>query len=235
MDSLQPISGGWAIVAMSLKVTLIFTTVMIVVAGWVVYRQLVAPAPAETPMEAPAEAAEPEPEPVPVETPIGYSVAVEAHQDLDVAQERAAALAEDAPEIRFYIAPVPISGSVWHRVLAGPVGSQEAGTALMRRLVDEGLKTDYDSWAVRPTTFAFHLGEFDSRDEAERVVAALAQRDLPAYIVELRYEPGEPRYRIYAGAFETEATAEVMAEMLAEVGIEAPLILRVGEPITVGT
>jgi NADH-quinone oxidoreductase subunit H len=32
MESLQPISGGWAIVAMTLKVTMIFTTVMIVVA-----------------------------------------------------------------------------------------------------------------------------------------------------------------------------------------------------------
>lgn len=207
---------------------------LVAVGGWFVYRQFGAP---ETPAsgETPVEVTEPEPEPVPVETPIEYSVAMEAHQDLDVAQERAALLHEAVPDVQFYIAPVPISGSVWHRVLAGPVQDQEAGIALQRRLVDEGHKMDFDSWAVRPTAYAFHLGEFDSRVEADRVVAALAQRDVPTYVVTIRYEPGEPRYRIYGGAFENEATAEVMEAMMAEVGIEAPLIRRVGEPITVGS
>ena len=207
--------------------------VVLAAAGWLVYRQLVPPAPAQT--ETPVEAAEGQPEPEPVETPIGYSVAVEAHQDLDIAQERAAQLRQAASGVQFYIAPVPISGSVWHRVLAGPVAGQEAGIALQRWLVDEGHKSDFDSWAVRPTAYAYYLGEFDTRAEADRVVAALAQRDFPAYVVTIRYEPGEPRYRIYAGAFETETTAEVMEEMMAEIGIEAPLIERVGEPITLGS
>lgn len=207
--------------------------VVLAAAGWLIYRQVAAPAPAET--ETPVEAAEGQPEPQPVETPIGYSVAVEAHQDLDVAQERAALLRQAAPGVQFYIAPVPISGSVWHRVLAGPVEDQETGIALQRWLVEEGHKSDFDSWAVRPTVYAYYLGEFDTRAEADRVVAALAQRDLPTYVVTMRYEPGEPRYRIYGGAFETETTAGVMEEMMAEIGIEAPLIERVGEPITVGS
>ena len=61
----------------------------------------------------------------------------------------------------------------------------------------------------------------------------MAQQDIPAYIVTIRYEPGEPRYRVYGGAFENEAAAAVMEDMLAEAGIDAPLVRRVGEPIAV--
>lgn len=211
----------------------VLLVVVLAVAGWYGYRQYLAtPTPPQP--EPTAEAVEPAPEPRPVETPIGFSVAVEAHQDLDAARERLVRLRRAEPDIRFYLAPVSVNGSLFYRVLAGPVTDREAGMALMRRLVDAGHKTAFDGWAVRPTTYAFHLGEFDSRAEAEARAEELDARRVPGYVITIQYDPGEPRYRVYGGAFESEMSASVMAEMLSEAGVDAPLVERVGEPIEVG-
>ena len=204
--------------------------VLVVVGGWFAYRTFLvsAPAPPEPMTVEEAAPAAPEPAPEPVETPIGFSVAVEAHQDLPTATERLEILEESDPAITFYISPVPISGSVWYRVLAGPVADRESGAALMRRLVEAGHKTAFDDWAVRPTRYAFLLGDFRTEEEAERRVAGLRELGIPAYVAPIDYDPGEARYRVYGGAFENPASAEVMEEMLAGVRIRAPLVERVG-------
>lgn len=212
----------------------VLLVVVLAVAGWYGYRWYTAtPTPAPQP-EPTAPAPQPAPEPRPVETPIGFSVAVEAHQDLDAARERLVRLRRAEPDIGFYLAPVSVNGSLFYRVLAGPVTDREAGMALMQRLVDGGHKTAFDSWAVRPTTYAFHLGEFDSRSEAEARAEELDAREIPGYVIPIQYDPGEPRYRVYGGAFESQAASSVMAEMLDEAGVDAPLVERVGEPIEVG-
>ncbi|MGK7312687.1 MAG: SPOR domain-containing protein [Candidatus Longimicrobiales bacterium M2_2A_002] len=212
----------------------LLAAVALAVAGWLGYRTFLAPAavPPAAAVEDTAPAA-PRPEPRPVETPIGFSVAVEAHQDLSTARDRLTRLREDDPDVSYYIAPVPISGSVWYRVLAGPVADREAGAALMRRLVDAGHKTAFDDWAVRPTEYAFLLGEFGTREQAERRVAGLSELGIPAYVTPIEYEPGELRYRVYGGAFESPAAADVMEEMLTEARIRAPLVERVGVPLEV--
>lgn len=214
--------------------------VVVVLGGWLVYRQLTAAPPPETVEQEqvqpePQSDPEPQPRPQPVETAIGFSVAVEAHQDLDAARERLERLQRAEPDILFYLAPVSVNGSLFYRLLAGPTTDRESGMALMERLVEEGHKSGFDNWAVRPTTYAFYLGEFTTREQAERRVARLAEADIPTYVVPIRYEPGEPRYRVYGGAFESAATAVVMEEMLDDAGIDARLIERVGIPLEVGS
>ncbi|MBI4410610.1 MAG: hypothetical protein HY561_12930, partial [Gemmatimonadetes bacterium] len=63
-----------------------------------------------TPASAAAAATAPQPTPpparTPIESPIPYSVAIEAHQSLAIAQERVDALREAEPQILFYIAPL---------------------------------------------------------------------------------------------------------------------------------
>jgi cell division septation protein DedD len=207
----------------------------VAVGSWFVYQWYVA-TPTEPPVVQPepdASAAPPEPVPQPVETPIGFSVAVEAHQDQAAAEDRLARLRRAAPDLSFYMAPVDVGGSVWYRVLAGPVTDRETGIALMRELVDANLKTALDDWAVRPTTYAFLLGELETMGAAQARVTELAERGIPAYVVPIRYEPGGTRYRVYGGAFENEAAAAVMQEMLDDAGIDARLIERVGEPLEV--
>lgn len=203
--------------------------------GWFAYQTYVAtPSPPPAVEAAPdSSVAAPAPVPQPVETPIGFSVAVEAHQDLAAARDRLARLRRADPEVSFYMAPVDIGGSVWYRVLAGPVTDRETGLRLMRRLVDANLKTAFDDWAVRPTRYAFLVGELATMEAAQARVTALAERDIPSYVVPIRYEPGEPRYRVYGGAFENQAAAAVMQEMLNDAGVDARLIERVGEPLEV--
>lgn len=182
-----------------------------------------------------------------VETPIPISVAVEAHQDLESATERIEALRRAEPDIGFYLAPVSVRDVLYYRLLAGPVSDRAAGERLMERLVEGQYKTAMDTWAVRPTEQAFHLGEFDTEQAARARVRALAEltvegvdedgnpverpAPIPAYVVPIRHDSGPDRYRVYGGAYESEAEAQVMAEMLTEAGLEARLVARTGEPI----
>jgi hypothetical protein len=50
-------------------------------------------------------------------------------------------------------------------------------------------------------------------------------------VVTVRYDPGQPRYRVYGGAFETAVEAEVMKEILENADLEAQLVTRTGEPV----
>jgi hypothetical protein len=206
---------------------------LLVAAGWLAYRFAAG-------LRTPTALESVEPEPVaapppvrgdPVEKPIPVSVAVEMHQDLMSARERVEALRRAEPGINFYISPVAVRGGLFYSVLAGPVADAEAGAALLQRLVDARHKTAFDSWAIRPTEYAFHLGEFDTREEAEAHVGGLDARDIPAYVVTIRHDPGPPRYRVYGGAFETVVEAEVMAELLENADLEPRLVPRTGEPI----
>ena len=214
-------------------VLLVLLILALVAGGWFLYQAYLAPAPEPPAVQPVPPRAEAEPPAVaqPVETPLDVSVAVEAHQDLDTARQRVAALRAAEPGIDFFLAPVAVSGAVYYRLLAGPVSDAEAGTALLQHLVDQGHRTAFDSWAVRPTPYAFLLGEYDTAAEAEQRVDELAEAEIPAYIVTMRYEPGPSRFRVYGGAFETTTEAEVMAQMLDAAEVEAELIPRTGEPI----
>ncbi len=215
-------------------ILLLLLVAALLVAAWFAYREYFPPA---TPEPAAQPAQETSAAPVrgePVETPIPVSVAVEAHQDLESASERIAALRRAEPGIGFFLAPVSVRGVLYYRLLAGPVASREAGERLMQRLVEGDYKTAVDTWAVRPTEQAFDLGEFDTQRQAAARVDSLGAAGIPSYIVPIRYEPGRPRYRVYGGAYESEAEALVMAEMLAAAGIEPRLVARTGEPIQEG-
>lgn len=165
----------------------------------------------------------------PVETPLPFSVAVEAHQDLESAMSRAGRLAEAEPDAAFYLAPVSVNGDLFYRLLAGPAADQESAMALMQRLVDGGHKTAMDAWAVRPTTYAFLVAEFETPEEATARVDSLNEAGVPVYSLPLRYEGGQRAFRVYGGAYENEAEAEVMGELLENAGVEARLVARAGE------
>lgn len=218
-------------------VLLILLVAAAIAAVWFGYNEyLAAPAvsePVAEPVREPdAAPREPVPEPEPVETPIPYSVAVAAYDNLDAARERLAVVRSATPSMRFYLAPLNVQERLFYRLLAGPVTDQAAAEQLMDRLVEEGHKTAVDAWAIRPTRLAFELGEYESRQAAATRVDELEAMDIPTYIVPVRYEPGPDRYRVYGGAFESEADATVMREMLTEAGVEAPLVERIGVPVT---
>lgn len=173
----------------------------------------------------PAEPAEP------IESPLPYSVAVEAHQDYATAEERVLTLRRREPGITFYLSPTENQGVIYHRVLAGPVADTLAARKLLERLVAARHKTDLDTWNIRPTVWAFHLGDFESRGEAEERMEELRAQQIPSYLVEVEYTAGPPRYRVYIGAFEGPAPADILAPRLKEAGLDLPLVRRFGKPI----
>ncbi len=208
--------------------------IIVALAGWFLYREYVAE-PAPSPESEPPVSQQPvqpvsRSRPEPVETPLPVSVAVEAHQDLATAQERVTQLERAEPGVTFLLAPLAVGGDLYYRLLAGPVGTDEAGRALMQRLVDHGHKTAPDSWAVLPTHLAFLVGEYATRDDAAARVDSLGALGIPVYVVPVRYEPGPDRYRVYGGAYTTRAEADVMKQMLENAGVDARLVERTGEP-----
>lgn len=230
---------------------LILLLAALAVAAWFAYREYFAPTTATRPAEAAAETVVESERGDPVETPLPVSVALEAHQDLETGLERLAALRRAEPGIEFYLAPVAVRDVLYYRLLAGPVADRESGERLMARLVEGGYKTAEDPWAVRPTSHAFHLGEFDREEAARARVRELSEWTvevengeggpveravpIPAYVVPIRYEAGSRRFRVYGGAYESDGEAEVMREMLTEAGLEPRLVARTGEPVEEGT
>lgn len=178
----------------------------------------------------PTAPATPEPAPEPIETEVAFSVAIEAHTDFGIAQERVESLRRAERDVRFYLAPVVVDGVIYFRVLAGPAADSASAAALLDRLVSQGHKSDADAWSIRPTRWAYHLGDFDTRDAAERRGAELVEHGIPTYAVEIPYTRGPSRYRLYAGAYEGPAQAEVMAQLLRSAGISATLVRRTGRP-----
>jgi hypothetical protein len=169
--------------------------------------------------------------PEPRDVPLPFSVAVEAHQTLDAARDRARILEVAEPDLLFAVVPTPIEDLVWYRVLAGPAADSAGAEALMRQLYSRGHKTSLDPWAIRRTPWAFNLGDHESRRDAEAQVARLEARDIPAYIVLMPFSEGPPTHRVYAGAFEGLTEADYMRDLLNQAGLRPSLIRRTGQAV----
>jgi cell division septation protein DedD len=212
-------------------VLLIALALALAAAAWFGYRELFgreAPPAAQAAAVQPTGPADPG---APVETTLPYSVAVAAYQDLETAAERVDQLARAEPDLGFYLSPVAVHEDVFYRLLAGPVRDRESAVAVMQRLVDAEHKQGMDEWALLLTAHTFHLGDYEGAGEAEGRVQELADAGIPAYVVPQRYQGGQYRYRVYGGAYQNEAEAEVMREMLENAGEATRLIVRVGEPV----
>ena len=165
-------------------------------------------------------------DPTPIERPLGYSVALESHASLEAAERRADALRREDPTTSFYVAPVPVYGRVWYNVFAGPLADSASAARLLARLVDSGVAEEAEEWAVRPTGWTYQVGEFPIRRDAEREQAELFDEGVPTYIVAVDYTAGPPRYRLYAGAYETLQEAEAMAGLLERAGVTGHSLRR---------
>jgi hypothetical protein len=182
-----------------------------------------------TPLAAAPAAVAPEDVPAsPAGQPLAYSVAIEAHKHLPTATARVRTLSMAQPRIGFYTTPLLEDSVLWYRVMAGPVADSVAAAGVLKELLASGIKTAGNDWDIRSTPFAFLIGVFDIRDDAERRMAELQQVDIPSYVVVVPYTGGTERFHLYAGAFVAAAEADVMREFLNSVGIPDSLVLRVG-------
>ena len=121
---------------------------------------------------------------------------------------------------------MPVYGRVWYSVLAGPLADSASAATLLARLVAGGVAEEAEEWAVRPTAWTYQIGEYPIRRDAERRQADLLERGVPSYIVAIDFTAGPPRYRLYAGAYETLQEAEAMAGLLENAGVTGHSLRR---------
>lgn len=159
---------------------------------------------------------------------LGYSVLVASYTSPGTAAERAAAWGGEG---LYLVAPTPVGGRTYWRVFAGAVTERGAAETLGRRLVERGVKDTAAAWDVRPAGLAFRVGVFGTREAAATRMEELRGRGLPGYLI----PAGEGARRVwllYAGAYETREASAELGRRLREVGIEAELVQRRGEPTT---
>jgi cell division septation protein DedD len=168
--------------------------------------------PTETTSAQAAEEPPPVAEPPAWEAPgANYSVLVGSYVRFGDAEERRAALARSAG--LFFVSPTPVRGRVYYRVFAGVFEDQSDALAAMERLVVDGHKEAVKLWDVRPVRLAHDLGTFDERAIADELVASLGEDGIPAYVLSESVDGS--RFKVYAGAFESENAAAPLSELLA--------------------
>jgi len=156
-----------------------------------------------------------------------YSVLVASHvtyEDAAVERDRL----NESGSLAF-VAPTPVKGRLYYRVFAGAVEDRIQASDLMRRLVEEGDKRRERDWDMRPVRLAFALQDFSSMEEAGAALERLHGSGVPAYVISVGDTTGAI-YRLYSGAFESEAAAAPADTFLSVAGQAATLVTRRGEP-----
>lgn len=172
-------------------------------------------------------------EPVPAATPEArefagpaarYSVLVGSYMRLADAMGRRTELSEAGG--LFFVAPTPVRGRIYYRVLAGAFEDRADAASAMAELVEDGRKEMFKEWDIRPVRLAYEVGTFTVWDEANQRVRELWAADVPAYVLSDTAEA--PLYRVYVGAFLSEEDAEPLGRRLEELGSGAELVARSG-------
>ncbi|HEV2147311.1 MAG TPA: hypothetical protein VGR37_07895 [Longimicrobiaceae bacterium] len=187
-----------------------------------------APAAATAERRAPAPAAAPAGEALP------YSVQAKAFASLRAARQMVEGNSARLSGVPLYVSPEPVEGVVYYKVLAGMLRDTVEAAALRELLVEARVVEASDAqgaWSMMQfTPLAFDLGEVADRAAAQARSDSLLRAEVPSYAVAVPYADGSERWRVYGGAFRDSASAEGMRRILADRGIEARLVERVGAP-----
>ena len=168
----------------------------------------------------------------PPDPPQAYSLALAAFQDAGLAALEAERLAGRRTDVLFTTVPVRVSGTVFYRILAGPATdsgqAEELRASLAQTLSDE----DSALWIVRATPFGFTLGDYESREAADR----RAEEGPVAWLAPYVFEVGasdRPSFRVFAGAYADSAEASVVHAQFRALGEEPlELVRRVGRYVS---
>ncbi len=134
----------------------------------------------------------------------------------------------DAAGVQFILAPIEVDDRPFFRLLAGPTEDAEGASALVERLA-EATGADGSQWIVRETRLAFLLGETRGREAADQRVSVLESLGIPAHVLQVPYSDGSKLFRVYAGAYASEAEGEYLRSLLAAQDItNAELTERLG-------
>ena len=161
--------------------------------------------------------------------PLPYSVAIAGYQVLEQANEFVEQLKDAESQMQFYVAPSVVQGALFYRVFAGPLPDSATAAAVRDTLVAHKIKTvslpgNADLVAA---PFAFLIGTFPRRADAEAKAAEVATKLIPTYIVQSATLQGT-EYKLYAGAYSGPGDADFMREILEQASLPDTLVERTG-------
>lgn len=167
--------------------------------------------------------------PRPVPPNADFSVAVASYANADRAEERRARLAGVVPAIPWFVAPVELDGTAYHRVMGGLVADSSAALALGAELAREGTG-GIGEWIARRTGWVLDFGEQEDRAKAEQELQRIRSEGIPAQLAEIRFTDQTVRYRIYAGGYRDAAEASYLVGLAEAAGLSARPVRRMGRP-----
>jgi hypothetical protein len=176
--------------------------------------------------------------PAPAPTRLGealpFSVQVKAFSSFPAARQELATQAGSFPAVAFFVSPEEVQGVLYHKVMAGLAIDTAVANSLQARLIEAGAIDAEDAtgtWSlIRPTPFAFDLGEFPSAEAAGARADSLLVHEVPSYAVAMPYSDGTRRWQLYAGAYPDSISADALRQRLVAASVEPRLVLRIGEP-----
>ncbi len=162
---------------------------------------------------------------------MAFVLTVNAHERMQAAQSQAESIRERFPDLQVILVPIEVRGSLFYRVVVGPAQTQAEAEEIrssMRGFLGEAVAR---SAIVRPTRWAFLLGEFADRAEATRRMTDVSGAGIPSYVVEYSADGRELIYRVYSGAFATRTESAALASLIDAAGLgPATLSERMGRP-----
>jgi len=161
--------------------------------------------------------------------PLSYSIQLGAFQSLDEGLDHMRLLTEQGLSGQLYIVPLHLvkAGGRWYRVFFGGFPSQDEARSELMRLVERGVVTE-GSARILQTPLAFRLGEYDSREKAEKDRQDFLTRfSIPSYAFE-QQNGNAAVFCLYAGAFEEQGQAAYLGDRLEEAGLQGELVERTG-------
>jgi len=193
-----------------------------------------APATGERP-QVPAPRAAARPTAADAGTPRPYAVYVKAfHGDggLEAARKLAADVQRQVSGTPAFVFTEEEGGVAFHKVYAGLLQDTVQGAALRAELVKRSLADTAGGGGpaalIQARPYAFDLGEYPTRADAEKRADELAQSAIDAYTTPVPQSDGTERYRLYVGAFADSGRAVPMQRTLEASRLPARLVRRVG-------
>lgn len=165
-----------------------------------------------------------------------FSVQVKAFSSFPAARQELGAQQARFDSVPFFVSPEEVQGVLYFKILAGLAADTAGANRLQGELIDSGAINPEDAvgaWSlIRPTPFAFDLGEFGTEQEARARADSLLAREIPTYAVQMPYSDGSGRWQLYGGAYPDSASADALRRRLVAVGLQPRLVLRLGRPST---
>lgn len=158
------------------------------------------------------------------------SLVIQSFPNPAEAQDFADRLSESLGELLFTVVPSLVNGETWYRTVAGPARDISEIPGIQQRIEQANLSllAGRTGWFARRTGLAYLLTELSSRPEADALAFQFREDGIPAYVLAIDYSAGVRRYRVYAGAYAQESEAAPLARILANAGVEADLVPRLG-------